>query len=128
SALWIEGYVMDVAAPPAPPPPPTPPAPVPVPPPAVVDPPQLNPTAPCGHVTLTSAPAESGFAVKLSGFVGKSDDLTSIRSAALKQPGVTSVDSSAVSVRPWPQCEALLTLNSALANAHGLALTKTPDK
>lgn len=126
-ALWIEGYVMDVAAPPAPPPPPPvspPPAPVSV----FVDPPQLDPTAPCSHVTWTSVRAGAGFTVKLSGFVGKPEDLAGMRNTALQQSGVSSVDSSEVSLRPWPQCEALMTLSSALAHAQGMALTKTPDK
>lgn len=127
-ALWVEGYVMDVAPPPAPPtpvPPPSPPPPAPVS--VFVDPPQLDPTAPCSHVTWTTTREGAGFAVTLSGFVGKPEDLAGIRNTALKQSGVTRVDSSQVSLRPWPQCEAFLTLSPALSTG-GVILTKTPDK
>ena len=123
-ALWIEGYVMDVAPPAAPPAPPPAPAPAP----SFVDAPQLDPSAPCSHVTATAVRSGAGFAVKLSGFVGRQEDLTAIRNATLKQAAVISIDSSEVALHPWPQCEALLTLGAALANGHGMALSKTPDK
>jgi C1A family cysteine protease len=127
-ALWIEGYVMDVAAPPAPPTPSPAPPPQPSPVSVPVDPPQLDQTASCSRVSVTSVHARAGFTLKLSGFVGKPEDLDGIRNALLKQSGYSSVDSSEVSLRPWPQCEALITLSSALAHPEGMALTKTPDK
>jgi hypothetical protein len=126
-ALWIEGYVMDVE------PPANPPAPAPAPPPqpvpqAFVDPPRIDSTAPCSRTSATEVRSGSGFAVTLIGFVGKAQDLQDIRDSVLKQPGVSGVDSDQVALRPWPQCEALLTLDNALANSHGMIVTKTPDK
>jgi len=128
-ARWIEGYVMDVEPPASPPEPPPLPQPSPSPVPEVfVDPPLIDTSAPCSRTTSTEVRSGSGFAITLNGFVGKREDLLNIQDSALKKPGVSSVDSSQVVLRPWPQCEALLTLGNALVNSRGMIVTKTPDK
>jgi hypothetical protein len=147
AALWQEGYVMEVAAPPpspAPEPVPTPapaplpspvpaphpsPAPAPLPSPAPPSsPPQLDVSAPCSHLTATAVRSTAGFAFKLAGFVGRPEDLERIRQSALHRPGVSGLDTTAVALRPWPQCEALLTLDPALHNSHGIAIVQTPER
>lgn len=125
-SLWIEGFVMSVDAPPVPPEPPTP-QPTPAPP-AIVDAPHFDPATPCSHVTWNAVRAGAGFNVKLGGFVGKPENLQSILDSARQKAGVMAVDGSEVQLRPWPQCEALLTLDGALADARGLSVTKSPDK
>jgi len=130
AALWLEGYVMEVAAPeppPAPPPEPAPPQPVPIPVIPVVAP-KLDLTASCSHLSVTAVQSDRGFAFKLAGFVGQAEDLERIRQGALRQAGVSSVDTTDVLLRPWPQCEALLTLDAALRNGHGISLTQIPDQ
>jgi hypothetical protein len=150
AALWQEGYVMEVAAPPpspgpepvptpapspmpAPAPAPSPvpappPSPVPAPPPTPTNPSQLDLAAPCSHLTATAVRSTVGFDFKLSGFVGRPEDLERIRQSALHRPGVSSLDTTAVALRPWPQCEALLTLDPALHNGHGIAIAQTPER
>jgi len=152
AALWQEGYVMEVASPPPPPEPsplpdptPSPPVPVtptptpaptpapgplpsPAPPDSSLGPPSLDLSAACGQVTATALGTGPGFDFKLSGFVGRAEDLERIRQAALRRPGVRSLDTGAVVLRPWPQCEALLTLDPALHNGHGIMIAQTPSR
>jgi hypothetical protein len=126
AALWLAGFVMQVAPPPAPPPAPSPePAPAPAP---IVAPPVIDAGAECGRVNADTLKTDAGFTVKLSGFVGRAEDLERIRAAAGAQPGVVSVDAADVTLRPWPQCEALLTLDKALHNDSGLRVSKVPDQ
>ena len=61
-----------------------------------------------------------GNAVTLTGFVGRERDLAPLQRALEDQGAAVTRD---VAVRPWPQCEALTTLQEALANARGLTLT-----
>jgi C1A family cysteine protease len=132
AALWQEGYVMDVEPPaptPAPAPVPSPPLPSPPSPgPPPLNPPQLDLTAACSRLSASAQRGDRGFDVKLSGFVGRTEDLERINQAALHTAGVTSVDTSDVSLRPWPQCEALLTLSSALHDTHGIQVALTPPR
>ncbi len=131
AAVWLEGYVMEVAAPPgppAPPPPqPAPPEPEPAPAPTPVAP-KLDLTAACSRLSATAVQSDRGFAFTLAGFVGQAEDLERIRQAALRQAGVSSVDIAEVALRPWPQCEALLTLDPAVRNGHGISLAQIPDR
>lgn len=129
ATLWLEGYVMEVPAPPTPPAPQPAPLPEPVPSPAIPSvAPTLDLTAACSRLGATSVQTDRGFAFKLSGFVGQAENLEQIRQSALRQAGVSSVDTAEVLLRPWPQCEALLTLDAALRNGHGISLTQTPDQ
>ena len=136
AALWQEGFVMqvEVRAPPPPViPPPVPPAPSPPAPPAppaphTNGPPQLDVAAACSSLTSVSSRSDNGFDFKLSGFAASADDLEHIRKAALSRPGITAVDTSQVAIRPWPQCEALLTLADALRNPRGMQIVQTPAR
>lgn len=130
-ALWQEGYVMQVdsqAPAPAPAPPPPPPAPPPMPLPHETVAPQLDLASACSALHAESARGVRGFDFTLTGFVAAADDLERIRQAALRRPGVTGMDVSRVAIRPWPQCEALLTLDSALQNPRGMRIVQTPNK
>ena len=120
------GYSMRLAAkPPAPPPPqPLPPKPEIVPPdpppptPEVVPPdPPPAPPAPvvpavelpeigCGRLAIEERNDET----LVVGFVGSADDLAKVRQAAAKTNARAQVE-----LRPWPQCEALMTLEKPLA-------------
>jgi hypothetical protein len=122
--LWLEGYVMQVVRPP--PAPPAPPATLPPAPAAQA--PQIDASAPCAKLAVELAAQAAGYTVKLSGFAGSADDLERVRQAALIRPGVAQVDVSAVILRPWPQCEAFLTLDAALQSPHGLSIARTPDR
>jgi hypothetical protein len=140
AALWEAGYVMEVASPPAPAPaaasgpapapsavplvPPVP-APAPAPPP---QPAQIDLAAPCSQLAARAHRTPQGDDFTLSGFVGSAQDLERIRVAALRRSDVRSVDAGAVALRPWPQCEALLTLAAPLRSAHGMLITQTPAR
>ncbi|RAI40064.1 DUF4384 domain-containing protein, partial [Rhodoplanes roseus] len=63
---------------------------------------------PCAKVTMRR---DGGGAV-LSGFVASVEDLDTVRRAAAARPGTVVGD---VLVAPWPQCEAMQTLDDALA-------------
>lgn len=126
-----EAGILDVARPQRPPPPsvtpPSPPPPVstyvpprppPSPPPAVTvqqptpaivgtEVPELQ-RLPCAKVTLRRDPMGGGV---LSGFVASNEDLDTVRRTAASRPGTTVGD---VVVAPWPQCEAMQTLDDAL--------------
>lgn len=101
-----------------PPAPPNPPAPVPV-----VVPPAPAPIAPvpglrladlqtlaCGHIDVRASGGQS----VLTGYVATDDDLNRVRLIAASVPR-TSLGT--VTVAPWPQCEALQTLEKPLVVA-----------
>jgi Domain of unknown function (DUF4384) len=138
---------MEVASPPPPAPPeptpqpdPTPSPPVPVtpapgplpspapPPNSSLGPPSLDLSGACAQLTATALGTGPGFDFKLTGFVGRAEDLERIRQSVLRRPGVRSLDTSAVVLRPWPQCEALLTLDPALHNGRGIMIAQTPSR
>jgi C1A family cysteine protease len=126
AALWQEGYVMQVesAAPvPAPVPVPNPPAPMPP-----HRAPLIDLTAACGNLNANAMRSDRGFDFKLGGFVASADDLERVRRAALGRPDVLAVDISQVSIRPWPQCEALLTLDVPLRSPRGIQIAQIPNK
>jgi hypothetical protein len=119
--------VVQPVVPPPPPAPPTnivqvvPPPPVPPQPPPVPTPVPPSPTpAPkpfaflqnlaCARVNVGG----QGDSHVLSGFVGSDDDLRQVRQAAAAIPNTAVGD---ILVAPWPQCEALLTLEAPLAAA-----------
>ncbi len=130
AALWVQGYVMEVESAASVPPTPSPPVVPPAPPPAThaAAPPQIDLSSPCSSLSAAPMRNERGFSFRFSGFVASADELERLRRAALARPGVTGIDATQVSVRPWPQCEALLTLDAALSNRHGIRITQTPDK
>jgi hypothetical protein len=64
----------------------------------------------CARLAVTSAG-------QVTGFVGSDADLQRVRAAA------AGASVQAVALRPWPQCEALLTLDGPLTRADGLAVT-----
>ncbi|RAI29475.1 C1 family peptidase [Rhodoplanes serenus] len=118
-----EAGILDVPRPARPPATPVPPpAPPPAPPPIAtpVSPPVRPPAGelvvaglpelqrlPCARVTSRRI----GSGTELSGFVASAEDLDTVRRAAALRPGTTVGD---VVVAPWPQCEAMQTLDDAL--------------
>jgi len=101
-----EAYTMRLTAPPSPTPKPSPaPVPKPKPVPIVVPPPIVLPALKCAEVRVE----EHNGRTVITGFVGYDEDLDRIRAIA------TNADLR-VSVRPWPQCEALQTLDKALGS------------
>ncbi|MBX9945577.1 MAG: DUF4384 domain-containing protein [Reyranella sp.] len=96
-------YVMRVSRPPEPAPPPAPPAPAPSPGPLAFD------FVTCGKVEAKRTAA--GLEVK--GYVGSRAEQERAADLARRQ-GASSV---AVDLRPWPQCEALMTLDKGLGAA-----------
>jgi hypothetical protein len=127
-----EAYVMDPVADPTPPPPnpappppdPTPPPPNPIPPPDPVPPPSPPPApAPAPAYQCSSLRIEDvGGRRVATGFVGSQADLDDARARI-----GTAVDEFRVELRPWPQCEVLLTLDKQLAdgNAPQIAINAT---
>ena len=118
---WVRvGYSMRLAETPPPTPPRPAPAPLPPPPPRpdVVSPePDPSPPAPvvpalklpvvgCGRMAVE----QRGDQTFVVGFVGNREDLAKVTQAAEK-----SNAQSRVELRPWPQCEALMTLEKPLA-------------
>ncbi len=63
--------------------------------------------------------------VRITGYIGNPDDLTEI-TQALTQQGLSVKQDSVI--RPWPQCEALKTLQADLQTPQGLALTTSADE
>ena len=126
------GYSMRIATKPVPPKPrivppkpkvdppkpgPTPPKPKPVPPTPVV--PELRlPEIGCGRLTIEKRKSRT-FVV---GFVGNRGDLAKVRKAAERSKARVEVD-----LRPWPQCEALMTMEKPLSASKrpAIALPKT---
>ncbi len=103
--------------PPSPPDPPAPPEPSPPPePPVRPEPPAPPPVVPeielpevgCGRLEIE----ESDGKTVISGFVGEPDDLGKVRKIA-EQSGARVE----VALRPWPQCETLMTIEKPLAHA-----------
>ena len=112
-------FSVDGAAPDAPTPTPAPAPPRPTP--AAVTPPPSPPPAPAAKPPKTLAElAESLSCVRLEvtaagavrGFVGSDEDLQKLAQAG--------IPTQQVAVRPWPQCEAMLTLYKALVADDGL--------
>ena len=104
-------YVLNVV-PVKPPPPPSPPPPSPPPPPAPVPPkpiPGLSDlqTLSCARVNVETRGGQS----VLSGYVASDDDLNRVKQIAASVPNTSVGD---VIVAPWPQCEALQTLQKPL--------------
>ncbi len=94
--------------PPAPPPdPPAPPVP-PAPPAPPVVPDIEVPEVACGRLEIRK---DNGKAV-VKGFVGKLDDLEKVRKLAAQADVRVEVE-----LRPWPQCETLMTIEKPLAHA-----------
>ena len=113
---------IETQPPPAPAPPPPP---APAPPAVIARPPPAPVTEPGAKirvlaVTLSCARLDVSPDGRVDGFVGSETDLRRVRAAA----GETA--SAGVALRPWPQCEALLTLERPIARAGGLSLALDP--
>ena len=109
SSLSDRAYVMRVPeAAPAPAPLPSPPSPSPT---ARMAVEREIRSLSCASVQIEPA---SGPVSSLAGFVASTADRDRVVSAA------GGADARALAVRPWPQCETLLTFGGALADAHGL--------
>ena len=107
------GYSMRLVGEPVPEPPkPEPPKPKPEPPKPKPEPPEpvvpelVLPEIGCGRIAIE----KRGEAQVVVGFVGTQEDLAKIREAAAKTKARAEV-----ALRPWPQCEALLTIEKPLA-------------
>jgi hypothetical protein len=122
--------MLDVAKP-APPPPPAPPAPAPAPAPPVAGPPPAPPVPPAPPGPPKPAPPlqlsglqdlpcarikaeQAGGRTVLTGYVASAADLETVRRVAAAAPDIVIGE---VIVAPWPQCEALHTLERPLAEA-----------
>ena len=112
------GFSMRLTATPPPPPPePPPPKPKPVvpkpePPPVVKE--IKLPEIGCGRLQIVEKKA----AKFITGFVGTSEDLDKVKKAAAGTKARLDV-----ALRPWPQCEALMTVEKPLARADGPSIT-----
>ena len=101
------------------PPKPKPPPPKPKPPqPSPVVPELKLPTIGCGRLAIEER-SDRKFVV---GFVGSHDDLATVREAAARSKVGVEVE-----LRPWPQCEALMTLEKPLAGSErpSISMPKT---
>ncbi len=101
------GFVMRVAAADDPPP-----APEPAPPPDIGD--LTLPAIGCGRIAIEE---RNGMPVVV-GFVGNLEDLHKVQTAAAPFGAGVEVD-----LRPWPQCEALMTMEKPLAQASQPSVT-----
>ncbi len=115
------GYAMRLTEPeppppePAPPDPPAPDPPKPVPePPEPVVPELVLPEIGCGRIVIEQRGAEQ----VIAGFVGTAEDLAKLQVAAAKSKAHVEV-----ALRPWPQCEALMTIEKPLAHASTPAIS-----
>ena len=100
-------------APPKPPPPkPKPVIPKPDPPPVVKE--LKLPKIGCGHLKIVEKNAKK----RITGFVGTSEDLDKVKKAVVGTKA--EVD---VALRPWPQCETLMTIEKPLARAEAPSIT-----
>ena len=119
------GFSMRIVASPTPPkpkpPPPAPPSP---------KPPPLNPVPPapptpvvkkirlpeigCGRLEIV----ERNTKKLIKGFVGTRDDLTKVKKAVAGTKAQIEVN-----LRPWPQCETLMTIEKPLARAEGPSIS-----
>lgn len=113
------GFSMRLTASPPPPPPeppkpkPKPVIPKPEPPPPVVKEIKL-PEIGCGRLQIVEK-NEKKF---ITGFVGAVEDLAKVKKAVAGTKAKLDV-----ALRPWPQCEALMTIQKPLARADGLSIT-----
>jgi hypothetical protein len=123
-------YVMDDVQGVTPPIPPPNPPPAPIPRPAQV--PQATDVASlarlieaktshfeCSRLALKQTSATD---VAIRGWVGKQDDLDIVNDLSRTIPSALHLNPEA-ELRPWPQCEALLTLTDGVKADHGLTLT-----
>ena len=78
--------------------------------------------ADCSHLTST---VNAQGNVTLSGFARKSEDLAFIRSELATLGSQVTLNTE---LRPWPQCEVLLTLHDVLAHTHDLQLSVSGQK
>ena len=99
--------------PPKPEPPPVPPKPEPEPPEPVV-PELVLPEIGCGRIAIEKRDEKQ----VVVGFVGTREDLANIQEAAEKAKARVEV-----ALRPWPQCEALMTIEKPLAQASTPAIS-----
>ena len=112
------GFSMRITASP-PPPPPEPPKPKPKPvipkpePPPVVKKIEL-PEIGCGKLKIV----EKNTKKLITGFVGKIEDIEKVKKAVAGTKAQLDV-----ALRPWPQCEALMTIEKPLARADGPSIT-----
>jgi hypothetical protein len=104
--------VVQLEPPPQPAPPPQPPVPAPVPPSPAPAPDAFAflQNLSCGRVNVDT----QGDSYVLSGFVGSDDELSQVKQAAAAIPNTVMGD---ILLAPWPQCEAMLTLDAPLAAA-----------
>ena len=106
------GFSMRLTAEPAPTPEPPPPEPAPEPPRPKPDPPEpvvpalVLPEIGCGRIAIEKRGTEQ----IVVGFVGTQTDLSKIQKAATQSKARVEVD-----LRPWPQCETLMTIEKPLA-------------
>ena len=87
---------------------PAPPKPAPPVPPSPVVPELKLPTVGCGRLEIE----ERNGKTLIKGFVGNRDDLAKVRKAATQANAHVAVE-----LRPWPQCETLMTIEKPLARA-----------
>ncbi|HMK70540.1 MAG TPA: DUF4384 domain-containing protein, partial [Xanthobacteraceae bacterium] len=105
-------YVLDVGQLTAQPGPVTPAPVTPAPPPVPVTPkPGAPPSESCSHLTVETRGEQS----VVSGYVATNDDLTQLQKTVANTPNMSIGN---VFVAPWPQCEALQTLEKPLAAAN----------
>ena len=107
------GFSMRItASPPPPPPKPKPVVPKPEPPPVVkeIDLPEIG----CGRLQIVEKNAKKF----IRGFVGTDDDLDKVKKAVAGTKAYLDVV-----LRPWPQCETLMTIEKPLARADGPSIT-----
>jgi hypothetical protein len=119
-----QAYVMDVAAGPPPfsPAPPAPPGPAPQPGPAPAPSVTLDPPL-ASYQCASLEPVQAGNGVTVRGFVGTEGDLGKLVESA-KRIGIRVE----VAVRPWPQCETLLTFKEVFAEPGAPELRLRGDK
>lgn len=121
--FWQNGFVMKVAAnsrPPRPPQPPTPPVNTPL--------PTFKIDLTCGRLQGQVRRNGEAYQVNLQGIANTADEVRQVSEALRQQGRNIVVDSSEVQIRPWPQCEALLTFAEASQQKRGLNLRIEGDK
>jgi hypothetical protein len=138
-------FVMRVDRTNLPPAPPAPPAPVPPPSPAPTPQPLPRPTpspvltgdellrqagriassAECAQLQVQPVRSSE---LAIRGFVGSQTELDRVTQTMAQLSGGIRVDAQSVALRPWPQCEALITLAPFTAANRGLTLRETATR